>query len=295
VIAAAVLVRAAGSEIGVDTAARALALAAVHIVYLIVCAAIAVAASAVHRSSRAALFTLISLWIALWIVLPRTLPVVANLLYPIPSRASFQAAVERRVRELGDSHDPNDPRFQELKARYLARFGVSRVEDLPVNYNGVVMLEGEKLTTDAYRDHLRQLLDVYERQSALVESCAFISPFVAMRTVSMAVSGVDVRHAVEFERQAEDFRFQMIQHLNQLHTEQVAQARDRYSGGAEGAAPTRQRIDRSHFQEIDAFSFRQPSWRWAVAQEPLGILALVFWTMLALIGVLLSSRRSVGV
>jgi ABC-2 type transport system permease protein len=262
-----------------DAVARGLLLAGSYGVYLAACAALALLVSAAHRTSRGALVMLVAIWIAVWVIVPRALPGLATALYPVPSRAAFDAEVERRVRELGDSHNPNDPNFRAFRESTLREYGVDRIEELPVNYNGLVMLEGERLTTEAYRAHLAALVDTYRRQERLVRWAGLVSPFVAMRSVSMALAGVDVPHALEFERQAEEYRYTMTQRLNELHTYEVEHARDRYLGGAEGGAPSRQRIDRAHFQAIPPFAYDPPAIGWALSEQWSALLTLGMWTL----------------
>jgi ABC-2 type transport system permease protein len=276
-----------------DVLLRAVLLVLAYSAFFVVCAVGAVVISARHRTSRGALVTLITLWMALWVVVPRALPGVAAALAPLPSRAAFEADVERRVRELGDSHNPDDPRFARLRAETLAKHGVSRVEDLPFNYNGVVMREGEALTSDAYREHMERLLDAYRQHGRLIQLAAFLSPYVAIRTASMALAGVDVPHAVEFDRQAEAYRYELIQELNELHTHEVSHAQDRYVGLDGGGAPTRQRISRAHFQGIPTFAYEPPDAAWALRAESPVVFALIVWTLAALIGLVVLGRRAV--
>ena len=42
------------------------------------------------------------------------------------------------LRKLGDGHDASDPAFEALKQRLLAEHGVDSVEELPMNFRGVV-------------------------------------------------------------------------------------------------------------------------------------------------------------
>jgi ABC-2 type transport system permease protein len=275
-----------------DTLTRAALLAAAHAVYLVACAGLALLLSARHRTSRGALATLVALWVALWVVLPRVLPGVAAAVYPVPVRAEFEARVERHVRTLGDSHDPGDPRFRQLQADTLKKYGAATVADLPINYNGLVMAEGERLTTEAYRRFRGELLDTYARQARLVELGGLVSPFLAMRSVSMALAGVDVAHAVEFERQAEDYRYALIQALNDLHVHEVEYGRDRYVGTGDAAVPSRQRIDQAHFQGIPTFAHDAPTVGWALAGQPIGLAALGAWTLGILSALAAIGRRA---
>jgi ABC-2 type transport system permease protein len=152
------------------------------------------------------------------------------------------------------------------------------VEDLPVNYNGILMIEGERLTTDAYRG-MRALLDDSRRgheRSATI--AAAVSPFLAMRLASMALAGVDVRHVDDFERQAEDYRYTLVQHLNQLHAEEVAHADDRYvSTGGGSDAPSRKRIEAEHWQDTPAFAYVAPVFGTAAAQAAAALAVLGLW------------------
>jgi ABC-2 type transport system permease protein len=255
-----------------DVVARALGLAVVHALFLAGCAAAAVAVSAWRRTSRASLVWLVAAWFGLWVVLPRVLPVAATALQPVPARATFDADVEARVMELGDSHNPDDPMFARLRESTLKQYGVSRVEDLPFNYGGLVMAKSEEATTSAYREHLDRLRDVYRRHGRLVEWAGALSPYVATRLVSMALAGADVSHQLEFERQAEEYRYRLIQSLNDLHQSQVTEAQDRY-GAVVNGAPTRGRIDAAFFDNLPSFQYAVPDARWALAAQRGALLA----------------------
>lgn len=240
----------------VDTWARAAALSAAHVAYFAACAALGVVVSGLCRASRDATLVLVGLWLVLWVLVPRIVPAAASAADALPTRAAFEAEVERRTRALGDSHNPADEKFAAFKADLLARAGVARVEDLPTNYNGMQMIEGERLTTEAYRgmrDALRDVRRAHERAAA---GAAIVAPYLAMRLVSMALTGADVAYVDDFERQAEDYRYTLVQHLNTLHTEEVAHADDRYTAASGSEAPTRKRIDAGHWRETPVFAYQ---------------------------------------
>jgi ABC-2 type transport system permease protein len=132
------------------------------------------------------------------------------------------------------------------------------VEELHQNFNGLVMAEGERHTAEAYRVHVEAVHRILDRHEAVLSLGGIASPFLSVRGLSMAIAGADVAHMREFERQAETYRFDLIQRLNALHAERVQHARDRYSGGAEGAAPSRHRIDRAHFLALPRFDYVAP-------------------------------------
>jgi ABC-2 type transport system permease protein len=257
---------------------RAATLAGVHVAYFAACATLGVIVSAACRTSRDATLVLVGIWLVLWVLVPRAVPAAASAAHGLPTRAAFEAEVERRTRALGDSHDPADEKFEAFKADVLARAGVSRVEDLPVNYNGVQMAEGERLTTEAYRG-MRDALAAVRRDHERAASLAAVgAPVLAMRLVSMALAGADVAYVDDFERQAEDYRYALVQYLNRLHAEEVANAADRYVAASGSDAPTRQRIEASHWRETPVFAYVPLPMRRSLAQAWPAAAVLLVWT-----------------
>ncbi|MBL8960945.1 MAG: DUF3526 domain-containing protein [Gemmatimonadetes bacterium] len=241
-----------------EVAPRLLILAALHAVFWAAVATAATLVSARTRTSREALAITLGTWIALWILVPRLAPVAANAGFPLPSRAEFAERVEASVRALGDAHDPDDPAFARLRQETLAKHGVATVAELPFNYQGLVMQEGERHTAEAFQAHLDSLDAVRERQQMVLDLFGIASPLLATRSLSMATAGTDPAHLAEFERQAEAYRYDLIQRLNTLHMEQVASAQDRY-GDVVNGAPSRQRIDQQFFASLPAFAWQAPS------------------------------------
>ncbi|MBK6845170.1 MAG: DUF3526 domain-containing protein [Gemmatimonadetes bacterium] len=269
---------------------RVLLLAGLHLVFWAVCAALGVLVSAHHATSRGALATTLGLWISLWIIVPRLVPAAAAALHPIPARVQFDAQVEARLRELGDSHDPDDPVFARLRDETLTRYGVSRVEDLPFNYAGLVMREGERHTSEAFQQHIGAVQASFDRQARVVEWTGIVSPYLAVRSLSMALAGADLAHVAAFERQAESYRYALIQALNDLHMHEVDASRDRYETVASGA-PSRQRIDRAFFERLPTFRFTAPPLDDVLRARLVAVLALVAFVMLALIAFGATIRR----
>jgi ABC-2 type transport system permease protein len=267
-----------GGEVEQASGAAAALLAAAYVCYFVVCATVGVLVSAWARTTRDATLALLGLWLALWVVLPRVAPALSASAHDLPTRAEFEATVERRVRALGDSHNPTDPNFAAFRARVLARHGVSRIEDLPANYNGLVMVEGERLTTDAYRTAREEIAAILDRQAGRVALTGILSPYVAMRLASMALSGTSRLHAGDFEAQAEAFRYALVQHLNHLHAERVALADDRYgAGGAATDAPSRKRIAAEHWDDAPTFTYWTPA-PWLAGREiAAGLGSLAAW------------------
>lgn len=177
--------------------------------------------SARVRTAARACAVLVSLWVFGCIVLPRASAAFASAWHPLPDKTSFAAAVTEDARRHGDSHDAHDPLFAKLREETLARHGVEKAEDLPVNYRAIVMARGEELTAETFARHFDVLAGLMETQGRVVGHTAWLAPVLAVRTVSAAAAGTDLRAQLQFQRAAEAYRFAFVQQLNELHRDKV--------------------------------------------------------------------------
>jgi ABC-2 type transport system permease protein len=266
-----------------DSAARGLLLAIAYALYLAFCALLGVAVSSRHRRPQAALLSLLALWIGLWVVVPRLVTAGAATLHPTPSRAQLELDIARAVRSLGDSHDPNHAHFAALRAATLQKFGVARIEDLPINYGGVVMAESEQLSTAVFNDFHTRLYAAYRTQDEQALRWGLYTPLLALRAISMAAAGTDSSHLAHFDAQAEAHRYQFIQRLNELHTTKIRWESDRT-----------QRVDSSEWSQFARFAPLPPPLEVALSSAAPAGLALLAWVVLAGLGALRLANRSVA-
>jgi ABC-2 type transport system permease protein len=217
-------------------------------------------------TSARALGTLLALWVVGGIVLPRGAAALAAAWHPLPSKSEFDARLAAEVHRQGDSHNPNDPTFSRLREDTLAQYGVTRVEDLPVNYGAIVMTRGEELTAETFARHFEELTALRERQEALVHRAALLSPVLAARLLSAAASGTDLRALAAFERDAEAYRYAFVQELNALHRDRIRYENDRA-----------QRLSADHWREFADFHAVVPSLREALEGAARLWVALALW------------------
>lgn len=246
-------------------AAEALAMLAAYALYLLVWAVGAVLVSAMLPRARDALLVLVGGWIVTTILLPRVMPDLATAGAAHPTRIETEAAIHERLQALGDSHDPDDPYFSRFKRDVLAKYGVSRVEDLPVNYGGLVMQEGERLTSELFDEFMRADYARQQRESATVQRAALLSPVLALRRMSTALAGTNLDSHARFLFEGEKYRYAFVQALNGLHTTEIKYENDRD-----------QRVDREHWDHTPRFGY---------AAEPFGTVAARHaWPVFALLG-----------
>lgn len=252
--------------------------------YLLIWVVGIVAASAFARSGQAALLILIGIWCFVAIIAPRGAAELANRLQPLESRAATDLMIQAELRQLGDSHNPDDPFFAAFKARTLAQYGVTRVEDLPFNFRGAVSAEGEALTSRLFDKYFSELAATQRAQSQIVAYVSILSPAIAVRRVSMAGAGTDLETHLRFLQQSEAHRFAMVQYLNGLHRDKLSLADD----SARSKNPTaeqRTRIAADNWAKVPNFMFKptRAAERFSAAIAPILTLAVWLAAMVALV------------
>jgi ABC-2 type transport system permease protein len=195
--------------------------------YLLLWSGGAVLLSALARQARDALLLLVGAWALATVLLPRVLPDVAASLVPRPTRIEMEAAVHAELARIGDSHNPNDPYFRNFRDSVLKRYGVAKVEDLPVNYKGLVIEEGERLTSELFLSSMRRDFARQAAQGSLLDAAALAVPLLALRSMSAALADTDRAAHERFLLAGEDYRYRLIQALNRLHAEKVKYHDDR--------------------------------------------------------------------
>ena len=214
--------------------------------YLFVISLFTVWLSTMSGTAKTALLRLIGCWLLFVLVMPKLSQVAGQLAYPSPSKIAFDRAVQEEVLQQGDSHNPDDPYFKALKDSVLAVHGVATTKELPFNYGGFIMREGEKVSTMTFRAHENRLLARYERQHDVVRWTAFFNPYVAIKYASMALAGTDLRAYRAFKDQAEEFRYGLAQTMNELQMEFIS---NKVKSSSEKGAV----LDRSHWHDFPDF------------------------------------------
>jgi ABC-2 type transport system permease protein len=223
-------------------------------VYLALWAVIVTLLSTLMRRSRDALLALLAIWAVLVILLPRIAPDVAAQAHALPTRLETDIAIAQDLRRMGDSHNPDDPFFRAFKQKMLRSYGVERVEDMPVNYKGLLALEGEKMTAGLFDAYARDSFAIQQSQSRVTDRIGMASPAIALRRLSMSAAGTDLAGHRRFLEQAEAYRYDMVQRLNRLQADAVSYANDT---AGDAGADRRKRISADHWHAIPPFRFQR--------------------------------------
>lgn len=175
-------------------------------------------------SARQALIVLLGLWmVGLWLV-PRLAATIAEAQYPVPTVAAIHAAISEQTKRAKDGSDQASARLAEELERLRLRYGVARDEDLPINVGGLSLEVGEAVTSAAYDRAFADVQVVYQQQASARRWWTLISPLVPVAALSATAAGTDLLAHERFLREAEGFRYDLVQSLNR-HSRDFAGAK----------------------------------------------------------------------
>jgi ABC-2 type transport system permease protein len=257
---------------------------AIYAISIFIYSSIAVAISAICKTSKLALVSLIGLWLVLFIVLPRATQALAGSFYPIPSKIAFESAIEEDILKEGDSHNPDDAHYKKLKDSVLKANKVDSVQKLNFNYSGFQMKESEKVSAAIYNKHLLELNNIYNNQNKLLGYTAFLNPYVGLKQLSMSLSHTDFNTYTNFQQQAEDYRYALAQEMNDLQIKLISNKKLADTAKAYS-------IDKKNWAAFKDFNYKQPSLTTTIQQELLVIISFIFWMMAISLGIHILSLK----
>jgi ABC-2 type transport system permease protein len=255
-----------------------------HFIYLMFFCAIAVLVSASSKTSKKALVSLIGIWLVFTIILPRTTQAIGAYIYEAPSKIQFNSDIEKDILKQGDSHNPNDPHYKAIKDSLLAVHKVDSVQKLPFNYSGFIMTEGEKISSNIYNIHLKNLLHVYEKQNSFSKTVSFINPYIAMKNLSMALSNTDYDSYIDFQKQAEAYRYEMAQKMNALQIKYISNKKP-------GPNDKPLTIGKEHWADVKEFHYEPKGFLDVLKSEIISIISIILWISLLLILIKIAAKN----
>ncbi len=263
-----------------DQGARWLLFAGVHLLYFVALLGLGLTVSASSRSSRLALLLLAGFWVTNGLVLPRAAAEIAERLSPSPSATQFWDQISKDQKEGLDGHDSADARYQQLERETLARYGVSKLEELPVNFDGIALQAGEEHSNKVFDRRWGELWDTYERQERFQAALGVFAPFLSVRGLSMALAGTDLAAHRRFAASAEEHRRVINRQLNGHMTANAG--KDGFDWKA----------DPKFWQEVPEFVDAPPRLGEVLAAHRLELVLLSLWTVVALVFAVRSAERA---
>lgn len=167
--------------------------------------------SALCRTSAQARLLLVGLWLVAVLLVPRAGAGLAGIIAPAPDPIAFAQAIEAQMKS---GHDAFGHDAKAFEAEVMARYKVDRLEDLPVNIDGLRLEAAEAHGNAVFDRAWAGLGATYDRQRQLIRLAGLLSPLVPLQNISMALAGTDGAHQLAFQAQAEAHRRRFITALN---------------------------------------------------------------------------------
>ena len=261
-----------------------------HLIYLSIWAVLALLVSIVTRSRGLALGILLAAWVLTVLVVPRIGVTSASAALPSQGKILTDMHMNEDLRKLGDSHNAADPAFAKLKADLLAEYDVETIDELPVNFRGVVSMKNESLQAETLNKFAEKRMQREQAQAAHLSIYGWLSPYLAISGASRNLAGTDLVTHHRFLREGEALRYDFVQGLNKAHIEKLPYAFDiNRNKGEEGSRLAR--VDAQNWQVLQDFRFTPDPPMERLSRALKGFLPLGIW-LLTLFGLgFFASRR----
>lgn len=234
-----------------------------YFLYLAAILAVCLAVSAVASTARTALAALLVCWAVNAVLAPRLSADLVQRILPTPKLVEFETAMHKAVQDGLDGHSPRQQQLEEFARRTLAKYGKTRLQDLPVNFNGLVMLESERMAGEVFDHHFGRLWDRIESQDRAVTWAGVTAPLLGLRAASMALAGTDFTHHRHFAAAAEQHRRAFVRVLNEEMLK---------PGGGHGSI-----AGRELWEKLPAFRYDPPPLAYALRAATPGLVVLGLW------------------
>ncbi|GMQ33023.1 DUF3526 domain-containing protein [Algoriphagus taiwanensis] len=236
--------------------------------------ALALWLSSKTEKSYTALSWLLGIWIVWVIFYPKITYSIAGILYPLPDRVEFSASMKADRSELLDGHNPEEEALKSLEDSVLQAYGVSTKEELPINFDGLLMQADEEFGNRVWDKHFGELYNQMQKQKSLVQWASLPNPFGNLQSLSMGASGTDNFHQVDFLQEAESYRRVFIRTLNERHA---------FGGSRTGDWGYQE--DQEFFNSIVDFQYAEPTFFSLIRQQLPSLILLFVWMGVLVVGI----------
>jgi ABC-2 type transport system permease protein len=231
-----------------------------------------------------ALTIMLAIWVVWLIFLPKISSWYVQKKHPLPSRQEFTTAM-REDRSKGiDGHNPTDEREKALKDSVMLAYGVSELDSLPINYDGIRMQADEEYGNKVWDKHFGALYEIMLEQKSSIQLTGFINPFSSLQSLSMGICGTDQWSHLHFQKEAESYRRVFIKALNDEHA---------YGGSSNGDWGWK--ADQSFFNNIKDFQYQTPTYKHVFAYYLFDWIFLSIWVLLSSLVLLYGTKTNGGI
>ncbi|CAA6813565.1 MAG: FIG00952399: hypothetical protein [uncultured Sulfurovum sp.] len=265
-----------------------LMLFAIYFIYLAIWIALTLLMSIILKKGSTVLAAMTGLWFVFSLVLPSIAVNTASKTSAVPGKIETDLVMLKDVRKLGDGHNANDPAFKKMRQNILEKYNVEHIEDLPVNFRGIVAMKSEKKLAEVLNRYAKERMVAEAKQEKAIADYGWFTPTIAIAFASRTIAGTDLSNYHRFQKEAEALRYKFVQGLNQAHIKALSYKDDMNRNKDDKSA----RIDGSNWQVLDKFEFRTEDLSLRIGNATSSILMLLAW-LIAISGLLI--WRSKGI
>ena len=234
--------------------------------YYLILINITVLLSVIFKSSTAALSLTVLTWVFWTIFFPTIMGNTTEKLSPLPTRIEFKEAMSEDRSKGIDGHNPRGERRDALEKATLEKYNVDKLEDLPINFSGIVMQEDEEYGNMVWDKHFGDLYTQLEKQKSNYQLSGFINPFASLQNLSMGSSGSDMFHHLDFLTKAESYRRIFIKTLN-----------DEYAFGGSKTGERGWKATNEFFRSVKDFKYELPTFFSLFSKYLIDVIIILFW------------------
>lgn len=261
-----------------------------NLLYLCIWAVLTLLVSITTRSRAVALGVLSTIWVFSVLVIPRIGVTSASANIPSEGKILTDMRMNEDLRKLGDGHNAADPAFAQFRASLLSQYNVESVEELPLNFRGMVASRSEAELTKTLNLYAEKRMQRELDQANHLSNFKWLSPYLAISGASRHLAGTDLETHHRFLREAESLRYDFVQGLNQAHIEKLSYLDDiNRNKGEEGWK--RARVDSDNWRVLKEFRFTPDPAKERVGRATPKLGALLTWLVVILGLGMITARR----
>ncbi len=261
-----------------------------YFIYLCIWGALVLAASIILKQRAVSLGVLVFVWLFAALIVPRFAINASSAAIDAPGKIESDLIMLAEQRKLGDGHNAADPAFQRLQAQVLEQYEAETIEELPINWRGIVASYSEAELTDLLNEHAENRMGLEASQSRMFDLFGVISPTISIGSVSRTLSGTDLATHHRFLRESETLRFNFVQAVNQVHVEDLDYARD-LNRNASDEAGQLARVSADSWKVLEEFRFVSDASGDRLSRAALSLGVMIAWLLASVSIVFLAARR----
>jgi len=162
------------------------------------------------------LIILLSLWTGWSIVIPRIAVEFAQQRVPLPLADDLDREREEMAQYGHEGGSVYHKLRGEVDEKYMQEYGVDSREDLLIKMSALYLTAVEDFTDQIYDEQIAKLDQAFASQDRFLDAASWVSPYLAMRSLSTALSGTDRVHHQAFYHAVEQYRRKLVRILNEF-------------------------------------------------------------------------------